>query len=62
MPTPDTLADLLEARLAVKAASRELSKFDLRDPRRPEVEAAVERAIERYRCALQAHEQARRPK
>jgi hypothetical protein len=62
MPTTDTLADLVEARLACIAADRQLSKLEPNDPARPAAEAALERGRERYAHAVQAYEQARRPR
>jgi hypothetical protein len=56
MPEPDTLAELLEARLAIAAAERRLGEIELDGPGRPESEGALEHARERYAQAVKAHE------
>jgi hypothetical protein len=60
VPALDTLAEILEASLAVEAAERDLGLLDLDDPGRPEGAAAAERALERYRLAVQEQERVRR--
>jgi len=52
MSKPDTLADLLAARLAVAAAERELEKLEPTDPGRRAAEALLGRACERYMQAM----------
>jgi hypothetical protein len=53
----DTLAELLEARLACVAADRLLSKLELSDPARPAAEMALKQGRERYARAVQAQEE-----
>jgi len=60
MPALDTLAELLEARLAVAAAERELQKLGPADHDRHAAEALLRRARSRYARAVQAQERARR--
>jgi hypothetical protein len=54
---PDTLADLLEARLAVATAERRLEQLRPTSLGRLTAEAALKRAQERYTRAAQAHEE-----
>jgi hypothetical protein len=55
----DTLSDLMEARLTVAAAKRELDKLKRTDPARHAAEALLRRARQRYSRAVQAQERAR---
>jgi hypothetical protein len=56
MSESDTLADLLEARLAVATAERRLEQLNRASLGRLTAEAALKRAQERYARALQEHE------
>jgi hypothetical protein len=57
MPDRDTLADLLEARLAYGTARRELDKLGPNDRTRPAAEATLNRAHARYVRAVRAQEE-----
>jgi hypothetical protein len=60
----DPLADLQEARLAVRAAERELAKLGPTDAARLMTQATLERARKRYAQAVKAQQEsvaARRP-
>jgi hypothetical protein len=60
MPDRNTLADLLEARLAVRTAERELQRLEPTDPARHAAEALLRRARSRYARAVQTQDRARR--